>query len=132
MFFLCFPKFPKTSQTKNSSNTLWLRGLVVITAQLHSTNPELRFCAGLNPARGVSKIRHGEDLWQSFCLEIRLSLVNYTTKTIHHHLHQKNMFTLNLTKMFFQQTLLCANTNFHEWKISAAKILETMNQNDPI
>ena len=39
------------------------RGVVVITtAQLHSTKPELRFCAGSNPARGVSEIRVGEDL----------------------------------------------------------------------
>ena len=33
----------------------WRCGVVVITAaQLHSTKPELRFCAGSNPARGVS------------------------------------------------------------------------------
>ena len=33
------------------------------TAQLHSTKPELRFCAGSNPAHGsVSEIRDGEDL----------------------------------------------------------------------
>ena len=38
-------------------------GVVVITtAQLHSTKSELRFCAGSNPARGVSEIRDGEDL----------------------------------------------------------------------
>ena len=38
-------------------------GVVVITtAQLHSSKPELRFCAGSNPARGVSEIRDGEDL----------------------------------------------------------------------
>ena len=42
---------------------IWRRGVVVITtAQLYSTNPELRFCAGSNPASGVSKIRNGEDL----------------------------------------------------------------------
>ena len=42
---------------------LWRRGVVVITtAQLHSTKPELRLCAGSNPARGVSEIRDGEDL----------------------------------------------------------------------
>ena len=41
----------------------WHRGVVVITtAQLHSTKLELRFCAGSNPARGVSEIRNGEDL----------------------------------------------------------------------
>ena len=39
------------------------RGVVVITtAELHSTKPELRFCAGSNPVRGVSEIRNGEDL----------------------------------------------------------------------
>ena len=39
------------------------RGVVVITtAQLHSTKPELRFCTGSNPAHGISEIRDGEDL----------------------------------------------------------------------
>ena len=42
---------------------MWRRGVVVIaSAQLNSTKPELRFCAGLNPAHGVSEIRDGEDL----------------------------------------------------------------------
>ena len=42
---------------------LWRRGVVVITtAQLHSIKPELRFCAGSNPARNVSDIRDGDDL----------------------------------------------------------------------
>ena len=41
----------------------WHRGVVVITtAQLHSTKPELRLCADLIPARGVSEFRDGEDL----------------------------------------------------------------------
>ena len=41
----------------------YCRGVVVITtAQLHSTKPDLRFCAGSNPPRGVSEIRDGEDL----------------------------------------------------------------------
>ena len=41
----------------------WRRGVVVITtAQLHSTKPEFRFCAGSNPASGVSEICNGEDL----------------------------------------------------------------------
>ena len=44
---------------------MWCRGVVVITtAQLHSTRAELRLWAGSNPARGVSEIRDGEDLWQ--------------------------------------------------------------------
>ena len=36
--------------------------LVITTAQLHSTKPELRFSAGSNPAGGVLEIRYGEDL----------------------------------------------------------------------
>ena len=36
--------------------------VVITAAQLHSTKPELRFCAGSNPAHGVSEIRDGEDL----------------------------------------------------------------------
>ena len=41
----------------------WRRGVVVITtAQLQSTKPELRFSAGSNPVHRVSEIRNGEDL----------------------------------------------------------------------
>ena len=48
--------------------------MVVITAtQFHSAKPELKFCAGSNPAHAVSKIRDGEVLWQWSWLEIRLS-----------------------------------------------------------
>ena len=39
--------------------------VVIITAHFHSTSftkLELRFCGSLNPARGVSEIRNGEDL----------------------------------------------------------------------
>ena len=36
--------------------------VVITTTQLHSTKPELRFCAGSNPARGVLETRDGEDL----------------------------------------------------------------------
>ena len=43
--------------------TPWRRGVVVVTtAPLHSAMPELRFCAGSNPTRGVLAIRSGEDL----------------------------------------------------------------------
>ena len=52
---------------------VWRRGVVVITtAQLHSTKPELRFSAGSNPVRGVTAICDGDDLWQWSRLEIRL------------------------------------------------------------
>ena len=41
----------------------WRRGIVgITTAQLHSTKPELWFCACSNPARDVSEIHDGEDL----------------------------------------------------------------------
>ena len=73
--------------------TLWHRGVVVITtAQLHSTKPELRFCAGSNPAR-----RAGYSRWWGSLTMVRagnkakrLSSVDHTTKTIHHlhHHHQ--------------------------------------------
>ena len=77
---------------RNYSSSLfkWRRGVVVITtAQLHSTKPELRFCAGSNPARRV-----GDSWWWGSLTMIpagnkakRLSSVNHTTKTIHHHHH---------------------------------------------
>ena len=36
--------------------------VVIITAQLHSTKPELSFCARSKPARGMSEIHDVEDL----------------------------------------------------------------------
>ena len=63
---------------------LWRRSIVVITtAQLHSTKPELRFCAGSNPARCVSEICDGEDLWQWSRQEIRLNTFRRSSKRIH-------------------------------------------------
>ena len=53
--------------------------VVIATAQLHSTNTELRFCAGSNPARGMSEIRDGEDLWQWPRLEIVLNAFRRST-----------------------------------------------------
>ena len=41
----------------------WRRVVVAITtAQLHSTSPEFRFCAGSNPARHMSEVCDSEDL----------------------------------------------------------------------
>ena len=52
----------------------WRHGVVVIsTAQLHSTKPELRFCAVSKPARGVLVIRDGGHLRQSEAVEKRCS-----------------------------------------------------------
>ena len=60
--------------------TQWRRGVVdITTAQLHSTKPELSFCTGSNPARGVSEIHDGEDLWQWSRLEIRLNTFRRST-----------------------------------------------------
>ena len=99
---------------------MWRRGVVVIaTAQLHSTKPELRFCAGSSPARGVSEIRDGEDLWQWSRLEIRLRLssVNHTTKTIHHHHHHHQSkglcITVNARNGFFFIWLQCLVSLYH-------------------
>ena len=59
---------------------LWRRGVVIITtAQLHSTKPEPRFCAGSNPPRGVSEIHDGDDLWQWSWLEISLNAFRRST-----------------------------------------------------
>ena len=56
------------------------RGVVVITAtQFHSRKPELRFCAGSNPARCVPLIDDGEDLWQWSRLEIELNTFHWST-----------------------------------------------------
>ena len=59
---------------------LWCRGVVVFTtAQLYSTKPQLRFCAVSNPARSISGIRDGEDLWQWSQLEIRVNVFHWST-----------------------------------------------------
>ena len=53
--------------------------MVITTAQLHSTKPELRFCTASNPARSVSEIRDGGNLWQCPLLEIRLNVFRRST-----------------------------------------------------
>ena len=52
---------------------------IVTPVRLHSTKPELKFCAGSKPARSVSEIRDGEDLWQWSRLEIRLNTFRRST-----------------------------------------------------
>ena len=54
--------------------------LVITTAQNYTTMPEVRFWAGSNPARVVSEIRDGEDVWKWFRLEIRLNAFRRSTK----------------------------------------------------
>ena len=53
--------------------------MVITTAQLHLTKPELRLCAGSNPACGVSEIHDVEDLWKWSLLEIRLNAYRRST-----------------------------------------------------
>ena len=66
-------KLEKNAVRKNA-------GVVAITtAQLHSTKPELRFCAGSNPARGMLEIRDGEDLRQWSRLEMRINAFRRST-----------------------------------------------------
>ena len=55
--------------------SIYRHGVVVITtAQLHSTKSELRLCTGSKPACGMLEI------WRK-----RLSSVNDSAKTTHHH-----------------------------------------------
>ena len=62
--------------------SLWCSGYHYCTKTDPSKKSDLRICVGSNPARGVSEIRDGEDLWQWSGREIklRLSSVNHTTK----------------------------------------------------
>ena len=72
--FLARPPLSKSKCFKGS------RGVeVIITAQLYSTKPELRFCAGSNPARGVLEICDGKNLRHWSRLEIRLNIFRRST-----------------------------------------------------
>ena len=55
------------------------RGDVMEIFKLHSTKPELRFCAGSSPPRSVLEISDGEDLWQWPRLKIRLNAFRRST-----------------------------------------------------
>ena len=68
---------------------MWCHGVVVITtAQLYSTKPEVRFCAGSYPVCvGDSRWRGSLTMAPAGNKAKRLSSVNHTTKTIHHHHH---------------------------------------------
>ena len=84
-FFIIVKRQPKTRSsliynTSARHERHECDGVVIITTtQLHSTKPELRCCAGSNPARGVSEIRDVEDLWQWSRLEIRLNTFRRST-----------------------------------------------------
>ena len=53
--------------------------LVIATAQLHSTKPELWFCADSVPAFVVQENCDGKNLWQWSQLEIRLNAICRST-----------------------------------------------------
>ena len=59
-------KVPQATHHQNDVSytvMLWRRGVVIIaTAQLHSTKPDLGFCTGSDPAHGMLEIRDGDDL----------------------------------------------------------------------
>lgn len=63
--------------------------MVVTTAQFHLIKPELRVCAGLNPAYSMSEISNCEDLQQWSQLEIMLIAFRRSTvlQKIHDHHH---------------------------------------------
>ena len=74
--------------------------VVITTVQIHSMKPELRFCAGSNPAQDVLEIRDGEDLWQWSWLEIRL---NAFWRSI---IKQRQFIIKNFLIIFFHQISL--------------------------
>ena len=105
--------------------------MVITTAQLHSTKPELRFCAGSNPAHGVSEIRDGEDLWQWSRLEIRLNAFRRSTtpqkQFIIHHVFwkvvalkrkpsRKSRFFENVALL--KKLMVCRSTCFNQRRSS--------------
>ena len=48
----------------------------ITIALLHSTKPELKFCAGFNPSCRVV-VHNDEKLWQQSQLEIKLNLTHF-------------------------------------------------------
>ena len=83
---------------------LWRRGVVVITtAQLHSSKPEPRFCAGSNPAPGGLEIRDGEDFWQWSRLEIRLNAFRRSTIPQN---NSSSSSSSTIFKKYFQKTVM--------------------------
>ena len=82
--------------------------MVINTAQLHSTKPELRFCAGSNPARGVSEICNSEDLWQWSRPEIRLNAFRRST------IQQNNSSSSSSSS---SSSMLKKNFSLNQWSL---------------
>ena len=93
---------------------MWCRGVVVITtAPLHLTKPELMFCAGSNLVHSVLKIHDGEDLWQWSRLKIRLNIFQtmcfadqHCSWSLEHNTETKNDFIkiYDLSKLYHLKT----------------------------
>ena len=78
MNLLCHLKWNFLNHISLKMEDVW--GVFFITTpQLHSSESGLRFCAGSNPARRVSEIHDGEDLWQWSRMEIRLNAFRRST-----------------------------------------------------
>ena len=87
-------KISSKSKPYAGAVALWCRAVVVITtAQLHSTKPELMFCAGSNLAHGMSEICGDVDLGQWSWLEIRLNTFCWST------IPQKQFIIIIMTKL---------------------------------
>ena len=76
--------------------------VVITAAQLDSSKPELRFWAGLNPARGVSEIR---DRWGSLTM-VRAG--NKATPFVGQPYHKKQLIIISQSKIYlFRATGCC-------------------------
>ena len=94
--------------------------VIITTAHVHSTIPELRVCAGSNTACGLREICYGEDIRQWYHLEIRLN--DFCRSTIPQKqfiiitIIKEIIFSKNetLQKTLFQRTLCsdCFYKNF--------------------
>ena len=113
-----------SSLAKQANTAIFLYGgyglfaitvVVITTAQLHSTKPDLRFWADSNPARGVWEIGNGEDLWQCSGLEIRLNVFRQST------IPQKQ-FIINLSKSLISDYLTLRGLQF--WLLHVGDLLE--------
>ena len=108
----------------------WRRGVVVITtAQVPSTKPELGFCAGSNPVLGVLEIRDGENLWQWFRLGIKLNAFRRSTipqkqfNSIH-----VNLSKLNIWSALTLRVIKTISKRYRVWNVIQRKDFELFLQ----
>ena len=99
--------------------------LVITTAQLHSTKPELRFCTVSNPAHSMLEIGNGEDLWQWSRLEIRLSTFHQST------IPQKQFIIIILIIIII--IIIISIQNYTQHDLTLANLMELLkSRNFPI